>query len=86
MFKRKKNLLPTTIASFFATESRPEPRYNLRRRPNDLFFRSNLEVGKKSIQNVGEILWSELPSYLKNSESLKMFKKYYKSHLIKTHS
>ena len=87
MFKRKNNLLPTTIANFFATESRPESRYNLRRTPNNgLCFRSNLEVGKKSIQNIGEILWSELPPYLKDSESLKMFKKYYKSHLIGTDS
>ena len=87
MFKRKNNLLPTTIANFFVTESRPESRYNLRRRQNNnLCFRSNLEVGKKSIQNVGEILWSELPPYLKDLESLKMFKKFYKSHLIGTNS
>ena len=83
MFKRKNNLLPTTIANFFATENRPVSRYSLRRRQsNNLCFRSNLEVGKKSIQNIGELLWSELPPYLKDSESLKMFKKYYKSHLI----
>ena len=50
MFKRKNNLLPTTIANFFATENRPGSRYNLRRRQNNNpCFRSNLEVGKKSI-------------------------------------
>ena len=84
MYKRKNNLLPCTIANFFQTKSQTESRYNLRERRNVNQFRSKLDVGKKSIQNQGEILWSQLPPYLKDLESLKMFKKYYKSHLIGT--
>ena len=83
MYKKQKNLLPTPIANYFEPETRPEHQYNLRRRQNNgPTFRSNTVFGQKSIQNEGEKLWTELPQYLKDSDSLIMFKKYYKSHLL----
>ena len=83
MFKRKKDLLPTIIASYFNSEISSNHSYNLRnRRNNRNHFRSNTKTGEKSIQNGGEILWQELPPYLKDLETLATFKKYYKSYLI----
>ena len=85
MFKKKNNLLPTTIADYFDIETQPEHSYDLRRRPNNNYrFRSNTTTGKKSIQNEGEILWRDLPTYLKDLESLTTFKKHYKLHLLGT--
>ena len=83
MYKRKKELLPTTIANYFTYASPTEHSYNLRRRENpSLIFQSNTVFAKKSIQNEGEILWRSLPPYLKDLESIIAFKKYYKSHLL----
>ena len=83
MYKRKKALLPTTIANYFESETRPEHNCNLRRRRNENSnFRSNLAIGKQSMQNRGENLWQKLPPYLKDCDTLIMFKKYYKSHLL----
>ena len=85
MFKKKNDLLPTTIANYFDIEAQPEHSYDLRRRPNNNDrFRSNTATGNKSIQNEGENLWRELPTYLKDLESLTTFKKHYKLHLLET--
>ena len=85
MYKRKKELLPTVIASYFDTEPAAVHTYNLRRRENSSYsFRSNTINGQKSIQNKGEILWQEMPQYLKDIDSLISFKKFYKAHLIGT--
>ena len=83
MYKKKKALLPTTIANYFEPETRPEHNYNLRRRQNENSnFRSKLAIGKKSIQNRGETVWKKMPQYLKDCDTLIMFKKYYKSYLL----
>ena len=83
MFKKKKDLLPTTVANFFETGSPPEHSYNLRnRRNNNYIFRSNTVFGENSIQNKGEKLWRELPPYLKDLDTMITFKKYYKSYLL----
>ena len=83
MYKEKKNLLPTTIANYFELSPPNEHRYNLRtRRNNSTTFHCNTINGQKSIQNEGEILWRELPQYLKDIDSKISFKKFYKSHLI----
>ena len=83
MYKRKKELLPTTIANYFTYASPTEHSYNLRRRENpSSIFQSNTVFAKKSIQNEGEVLWRSLPPYLKDLESIIAFKKYYKSHLL----
>ena len=83
MFKRKNNLLPTSIANYFDTQPQPEHSYNLRsQRSTRNHFRSTTIIGKKSIQNEGENLWTDLPPYLKDLDSLITFKKYYKSFLL----
>ena len=83
MFKRKRDLLPTTIANYFETELHSEHSYNLRNRRNDYNrFRSNTTFGEKSIQNRGETLWRDLPQYLKDLDSFATFKKYYKTYLL----
>ena len=83
MYKKEKSLLPTTIANYFEPVSRNEHRYNLRRRQNEPpSIRSNTATGNKSIQIGGEILWKNLPSYLKECESLISFKNLYKSYLL----
>ena len=70
MFKNEKNLLPTTIANYFKTETHAEHRYNLRRRQNVTHtFHSNTVLGKKSIQNEGKLFWNNLPDCLKELES-----------------
>ena len=85
MFKKEKDLLPTTIANYFETKSHNEHRYNLRKRQNPThFFRSNTTLGKKSIQNEGTIFWNDLPQYLKDINSQITFKKHLKSFLIGT--
>ena len=85
MFKKHKNLLPTTIANYFEVAPPPEHSYNLRnRRSNNYTFRSNTVFGEKSIQNEGERLWRELPPYLKDLDSIVTFKKYYKTYLLET--
>ena len=85
MYKRKKDLLPTTIANYFDTVSQPEHSYGLRNRRNPTnHFRSKTATGKKSIQNQGENIWRDLPPYLKDSDSLISFKKWYKSYLLET--
>ena len=85
MFKKEKNLLPTSIANYFETETRSEHSYNLRRRQNTTnAFRSNTALGKKSIQNEGKLFWNDLPQYLKDIDSSIAFKKHLKSYLIGT--
>ena len=85
MFKKHKNLLPTTIADYFEVVSPPEHSYNLRNRRSNIYtFRSNTVFGEKSIQNEGERLWRELPPYLKDLDSIVTFKKYYKTYLLET--
>jgi len=56
MYKKKHNLLPTTISDYFAPENPTEHQYNLRSRNKNSSFRSNIVIGKKSIQNEGESL------------------------------
>ena len=83
MYKKKHNLLPTTIAEYFAPVNPTEHQYNLRSRANrNRSLRSNTVTGQKSIQNEGENLWNDLPHYLKTAETKLTFKKLYKSHLI----
>ena len=83
MFKKEKNLLPTTIANYFNTESQTEHRYNLRRRLNETHtFRSKTVLGKKSIQNEGKLFWNNLPDYLNELESPIAFKKLLKKFIM----
>ena len=60
MYKRKKELLPTTIANYLTHASQIEHSITLR-----LFSNQTQSLRKKSIQNEGEILWRGLPPILK---------------------
>ena len=83
MHKKVKGLLPTVIANYFNTETRSEHGYNLRPRQNGrTVFESNTAVGRKSIQYGGQILWRDLPQYLKDIGSSITFKKYLKAYLL----
>ena len=86
MFKDKHGLLPATItiANHFEFENRLDNRYRFRRGVNDttprLLYRT--ASGEKSVQHRGEKLWNDLPPYIKDLDSLKSFKRFYKAHLI----
>ncbi len=83
IFKKEKDLLPTTIANYFQEGAPTEHNYNLRQRNNNSNnFRSNTTMGKKSIQNEGKVFWNKLPQNLKDIESPIAFKKLLKSFLI----
>ena len=83
MYKKKKNLLPVNIANHFELESAVQHRYNLRNRQNITpKFNNKSATGAKSFQIEGEKLWNVLPPYLKSCDSLNIFKKLYKSHLL----
>ena len=62
MFKSKKNIIPVNIANHFDPIQSPNHSYNLRRRQNySSHFVFNTVTGRKSIQNVGEQQWNDLP-------------------------
>ena len=83
MYKKKKNLLPVSIANHFELESTAQHSYNLRNRQNSTpKFNNKTATGAKSFQIEGEKFWFELPPYLKNCDSLSIFKKIYKSYLL----
>ena len=85
MYKKKKGILPATIADHFEPFQRPQHSYNLRRRQNDSpKFVFNTALGHKSMQCEGEITWENLPPYLKDCDTLKIFKKLYKSYLFES--
>ena len=80
----KSNILPVTIADHFEPLERPPVHsYNLRRRRNDDSpkFSFNSATGRKSIQYEGEQLWNNLPQYLKECDSLNVFKGFYKKYI-----
>ena len=83
MYKMKNNILPVTIADHFEPLERPVHSYNLRRRRNDDSpkFSFNSATGRKSIQYEGEQLWNNLPQYLKECDSLNVFKGFYKKYI-----
>ena len=83
MFKKEKNLLPTSIANYFETEVQNEHGYNLRRRRSPTHaFQSKTILGKKSIQNEGKLFWNNLPECLKDLDSPIAFKKLLKKLLM----
>ena len=80
--KKEKRLLPTVIANYFDIETGSNHGYNLRGRSNPKNIRTNTAIGRNSIQYVGEILWRELPQYLKAIDSVSTFKRFFKSFLL----
>ena len=86
MFKSKNNIIPVNIGNHFEPIQNPIHSYNLRRRPNDASqkFVFNTASGRKSIQNVGENQWNDLPPYLKDIASLNLFKAYLKKYVLES--
>ena len=83
MYKKKKNLLPVNVANHFELESAAQHSYNLRNRQNNaLKFNIKSATGAKAFQIEGEKFWTALPPYLKNCDSLNIFKRLYKSYLL----
>ena len=83
MYKEKKGILPAKIAHHFEPFQRPQHSYNLRRRRDDSpKFVFNTASGRKSIQCEGEKTWDDLPPYLKDCDTLNIFKKFYKSYIL----
>ena len=85
IFKRENELLPIPgIANHFRKRNENvHHNYYLRNRnistPNIDF---NSAIGKKSIQFRGAQLWNTLPENIRNSESLKIFTRKFKVHLL----
>ena len=86
MFKSKNNIIPVNIGNHFEPIQNPIHSYNLRRRPNvaSQKFVFNTASGRKSIQNVGENQWNDLPPYLKDIASLNLFKAYFKKYVLES--
>ena len=85
IFKRENELLPVPgIANHFRQRNENvHHNYNLRNR--NIFtpyIDFNSAVGKKSIQFRGAQLWNALPENIRKSESLKIFKRKLKEHLL----
>jgi len=90
MFKNKKGLLPIQIAEYFplAPTQHSQTQYSLRNRnpttQQIIVHRTNL--GEKSIQLRGNIIWNEIPTELKIVDSHIFFKRKYKELLISENS
>ena len=85
MFKKTKGLLPVTdIANHFNLKNaNRSQRYNLRSRGSNMAtIEYSSSHGEKSIQNRGSKLWNDLPHEIINSETLSIFKRKLKSHLL----
>ena len=89
VFKRENELLPIPdIANHFRLRNENiHHNYNLRNR-NIItpIIDFNSATGKKSIQFRGAQLWNSLPENIRNSESLKIFKRKLKEHLLEDSS
>ena len=84
-FKEKHELLPTKIGNHFQTTTNfSSHAYNTRTsnliNPSKMSFR--LSSSKKSVQFQSTTLWEALPTDLKCSESVQIFKRKYKKALI----
>ena len=85
MYKRKRNLLPATIANHFEYENRVGHNGYFRDQCVNIYridqslpkIISNSTYGEKSIQNGGDQLWHETPQYLKDLDSVSSFKRFY---------
>ena len=82
MYKKKKDILPVSIANF-ELESTVQLSYNLRivkTAPRNLTIKRRpvLNLSKLKVKNFG----LNFPLIQKNYDSLSIFKKFYKSHLL----
>ena len=88
MYKLKNNLIPVVVGNHFGTPnlSAPTHSYNLRTRNRVSYIVPRLISSEKSIQVHGEKEWNDLPEGIKNSTSLKQFKKVMKGMLLDSYN
>ena len=84
IYKKRNNIIPIQIGNYFEVlDHNIENRYNFRSR-TDFVERIDYRTcyGEKSLQFREQILWNDLPENVKNSETLKSFKKQMKLYLL----
>ena len=88
MYKLKNDLIPVVVGNHFGTPnlSAPTHSYNLRTRNRVSYIVPRLISSEKSIQVCGEKEWNDLPESIKNSTSLKKFKKVMKVTLLESYN
>ena len=88
MYKIDKKLLPTPIGNYFEIDPHVNQHsYGLRSRSANLPTRlvCRTKYAEKSFQIGGLRFWKKLPITIRNSDSLTIFKKCYKSYLLDQH-
>ena len=78
MFKAKNNLEPSLLKGIFQGNEYKGP--VLRR--SKVFMRPSVRTqryGERSLQNLGVILWNQIPKYVQNEDSLQKFKMFIKN-------
>ena len=81
MYKFNNEMLPPMFDEMFTTNA-DNHNYNTRFALNFEFPNNKLEFGNKSISYQGVKIWNSIPSNIKNSKSLNLFKSNYKDSFI----
>ena len=84
-YRLKNNLLPTNNLVHHFARNPAQHNYNLRNRDNrpivaPICLLSSFK--KKSLYVRGMDMWNDIPDFIKSSESIRVFKKKYKSQLF----
>ena len=75
MFKAKNNFQPSVLKDIFQRNEYKGPVL----RSSKVFMRPSVRTqkyGERSLQNMGVILWNQLPNEVQNEESLEKFKRF----------
>lgn len=75
------NLVPTYLKNYFKVNSHVH-NYNTRQRRNIHPNKTNLVLGGRTFKNSGRLAFNSLPSKIKDSSSLEIFKRLLKEHFI----
>ena len=78
MYKYHKNILPLGLANVLHIKTETRHKYNLR-------VRQNLSVRNKSCQQVGPMIWTQVPEDIKSAQTLKTFIRKYKYKLLQNY-
>jgi hypothetical protein len=84
VFKQQNGLLPAIFSNYFKKTNSIHRRHT--RNSDKLFVpRFRLKCGQKSMKYTGVITWNSIPTNIRTSNSLSMFKRKYKSFLTSTY-
>ena len=72
MYKVKFKLVPMYIQDLFSINLTS---YNLRVKGFSILRFNSITYGKHSLRYLGSVLWAKIPSYIRQSLTLKVFKK-----------